>query len=208
MSTHIIFLRHGETDWNAQQRIQGQTDVELNEQGRAQARALVAATAHLDIHALYSSDLLRARDSATYLADARGLQVVALPQLRERHLGIFQGWTGVEVQARWPQEYVRYRERDPEQNLDNGESLMQLQRRVVTICEELISRHRGEQLALVTHAGVIDIVYRHALGRPLNTAREVEIGNASLHRFACDANGWHLLRDAASPMRSGVSAVE
>lgn len=90
MSTHIILLRHGETDWNAQRRIQGQTDTALNEQGHRQARALVGTTLGLQIDALYSSDLARARDSASYLADARGLIVVAL-QLRERHLGMFQG---------------------------------------------------------------------------------------------------------------------
>ncbi|MDD4978322.1 MAG: histidine phosphatase family protein [Gallionella sp.] len=105
MSTHIILLRHGETDWNAQRRIQGQTDTALNEQGHRQARA---------------------RDSVSYLTDARGLIVVALLQLRERHLGMFQGYTGVEAQACWPEDYARYRQRDAEQTLGNGESLLQL----------------------------------------------------------------------------------
>lgn len=196
VSTHIILLRHGETDWNAQRRIQGQTDTALNEQGRAQSRTLVGATMGLQIDALYSSDLARARDSAAYLAEARGLTAIPLPQLRERHLGMFQGWTGDAAQSRWPQEYARYRQRDPEQTLGDGESLQQLQRRVVTVCEELVARHHGEHIALLTHAGVIDILYRHVLGRPLHTARDFEIGNASVHRFDCDANAWHLLRDA------------
>lgn len=207
MSTHIILLRHGETDWNAQRRIQGQTDTVMNEQGRAQSRALVAATLGLQIDALYSSDLARALDSAAYLADARALTVVAVPQLRERHFGMFQGVTGADAQSRWPAEYARYRQRDPEQTLGDGESLRQLQRRVITVCEELIARHHGEHIALLTHAGVIDIVYRHALGLPLHAAREVEIGNASVHRFDCDATAWRLLRDAAPALHSGTSAV-
>lgn len=208
MSTHIILLRHGETDWNAQRRIQGQTDTALNAQGLAQARALVMSTQGLQIDALYSSDLARARDSASYLADARGLIVVALPQLRERHLGMLQGYTGVEAQARWPEDYARYRQRDGEQTLGDGESLLQLRHRVLEVCEELIARHAGEHIALVTHAGVIDVLYRHALGKPLESVRDFEIGNASVHRLVCDAGNWRLLDDRARPVHGSASAVE
>jgi probable phosphoglycerate mutase len=208
MSTHVILLRHGETDWNAQRRIQGQTDTALNERGHEQSRVLVSATLGVQIDALYSSDLVRARDSAAYLAEARGLTVIPLPQLRERHLGMFQGVTGAEAQSRWPEEYARYRQRDLEQTLGDGESLRQLQRRVIKVCEELIARHHGEHIALLTHAGVIDILYRHALGRPLHAARDFEIGNASVHRFDCDTSAWRLLRDAAPALYGGTSAVE
>lgn len=208
MSTHLILLRHGETDWNAQQRIQGQTDTALNARGHVQAHALVAATAHLQIDALYSSDLQRAGDSAAYLADARGLAVCALPQLRERHLGMLQGYTGVEARARWPQEYARYKQRDVQQTLGDGESLQQLQQRVLNVCDDLITRHMGEHIALVTHAGVIDILYRHALGKPLEGARDFEIGNASVHRLLCNAGNWRLLDDRARPVRGSASAVE
>ena len=208
MSTHIILLRHGETDWNAQKRIQGQTDTALNARGHVQAHALVAATAHLQIDALYSSDLLRARESAAYLADVRRLTVCALPQLRERHLGMLQGYTGVEAQARWPQEYARYKQRDVQQTLEDGESLQQLQQRVLNVCDDLIARHTGEHIALVTHAGVIDIIYRQAIGKPLDSARDFEIGNASVHRLVCDAGNWRLLDDRAGPMHGSASAVE
>ena len=162
----------------------------------------------MQIDALYSSDLARARDSASYLADARGLIVVALPQLRERHLGMFQGYTGVEAQARWPEDYALYRQRDVEQTLGNGESLLQLRLRVLEVCEELIARHAGEHIALVTHAGVIDVLYRHALGKPLDSVRDFEIGNASVHRLACDAGNWRLLDDRARPVPGSASAVE
>lgn len=208
MSTQIILLRHGETDWNAQRRIQGQTDTALNERGREQARALVGATLGLQIDVLYSSDLQRARESAAYLADVRGLKVVALPQLRERHLGIFQGSTGEEAMARWPAEYTRYRQRDPARTLGDGENLQQLRHRVLSVCEELVARHAGEHIALVTHAGVIDIIYRHALGKPLNSVRDFEIGNASVHRLVCDAHTWRLLNDFERPQYAAVSAVE
>lgn len=208
MSTHLLLLRHGETDWNTQKRIQGQTDTALNARGHAQARALVAATSGLHIDAVYSSDLARARDSASYLADARGLEVTALPELRERHLGMFQGYTGAEAQARWPEEYARYKRRDTTQTLGEGESLQQLRQRVIAACGELIARHPGGHVALVTHAGVIDIAYRHALGRTLDSARDFEIVNASVHRLVCDASGWTVLSDAAPAVGGADSAVE
>lgn len=208
MSTHIILLRHGETDWNVQKRIQGQADTTLNARGHEQAKALVAATLGMQIDALYSSDLARARDSASYLADARGLELVVMPQLRERHLGMFQGYTGTEAQARWPEEYALYKQRDTTQTLGEGESLYAFRQRVITTCEELIARHARQHIALFTHAGFIDIMYRHIQGRTLESARDFEIGNASVHRLLSDAQHWELLDDSRVATHAGLSAVE
>ena len=96
MTTRICFIRHGETDWNVDKRIQGQTDIPLNETGRAQALAMAFNAAHHNFDAIYSSDLMRARDTAKMLAARRGLDIKILPQLRERHFGIFQGLTAAE----------------------------------------------------------------------------------------------------------------
>lgn len=208
MTAYITMIRHGETDWNANKRIQGQTDVELNDRGYEQAQKITDTASQHRFSAIYSSDLSRAYATAQALAVKLGLEVVATPQLRERHLGIFQGWSGDEVQSRWPGEYARYRQRDTEQNLDNGESLRQLQRRVINVFQELIARHNGEHIALITHAGVIDIVYRHPLCRPLHTARNFEIRNASVHRLACDMETWRLLDDSVCPTYGSVFAVE
>ena len=103
---------------------------------------------------------------------------------------------------------TRYRQRDVQQTLGDGESLRQLQHRVIRVCQELIARHAGQHIALVTHAGVIDVIYRHALGKPLDSARDFEIGNASVHRLECDAHTWRLLNDSERPQYGEVSAVE
>lgn len=210
MAAHLTMFRHGETDWNAGKRIQGQSDVELNERGCEQAREMASIATHFQFAAIYSSDLSRAYETARPFALKLGLEVVALTQLRERHLGKFQGWSGEEAKARWPDEYARYRLRDPEQNLGNGESLRQLQQRVITVCTELITRHDGEHIALITHAGVIDIAYRHALSRPLQAARDFAIGNASVYHFRCDQGGWSILPGGWSQVdrQFGSEAIE
>ena len=117
MTAYITMFRHGETDWNASKRIQGQTDVELNDRGFEQAQEIADTASHFRFTAIYSSDLSRAHATAQALAAKLGLEVVAIPELRERHLGMFQGWSGDEAQSRWPDEYARYRQRDSEQNL-------------------------------------------------------------------------------------------
>ena len=103
MTTRICFIRHGETDWNVEKRIQGQTDVPLNETGHKQALAMAFNAAHHEFHAIYSSDLKRAHDTAHMLAGRRGLEVQTTPQLRERHYGIFQGITAAEAEQRHPE---------------------------------------------------------------------------------------------------------
>ena len=96
VSTRICFIRHGETDWNVEKRIQGHTDISLNEVGRAQALAMAFNAAHQRFHAIYSSDLLRAQETAQVLAQREDHPVKLLPQLRERHYGIFQGITAAQ----------------------------------------------------------------------------------------------------------------
>src|SRR5512143_229699 len=100
--TRICIIRHGETDWNVERRIQGHTDIPLNETGRAQALAMAFNAAHQRFDASYSSDLSRARETAQALAQREGHEVKLLPQLRERHFGLFQGMTAAEAAARFP----------------------------------------------------------------------------------------------------------
>ena len=91
---------------------------------------------------------------------------------------------------------------------DNGESLRQLQRRVINVFQELIARHNGEHIALITHAGVIDIAYRYALARPLQTPHEFTIRNASVHCFACDEGSWSVLHRSNETKHAGSEAIE
>lgn len=192
MTTRICFIRHGETDWNVAKRIQGQTDIPLNDTGHKQALAMAFNAAHHHFNAIYSSDLERARATATMIAERLGLEVKTTPQLRERHYGIFQGITAAEGAQRYPEAYAHYKARDLEYDFETGESMHHFAERVAAAIALLTRHHSGETIAAVSHAGVLDIIYRKATGRPLHTPRDFVIPNCALNWFSFDSQGWHL----------------
>ena len=192
-ATRIIAIRHGETAWNVDTRIQGHLDIELNETGRGQARRLAQALADEPISAIYSSDLLRAWETARTIADSTGLQAQACSDLRERSFGMFQGKTFPEVEAAWPDQALRWRKRDPDWAPDGGESLAQLRQRIVQTACDLAQRHAGEQIVLVAHGGVMDMLYRAATGQDTQTARSWNLGNAAINRLLWTPQGLTLV---------------
>ena len=192
ISTRICVIRHGETDWNAEKRIQGHTDIPLNEIGRAQALAMAFNAAHQRFHAIYSSDLLRAMETAQALAQREDQAVRRLVQLRERHYGIFQGITAAQGAERYPQAYAHYMARDLDYDFETGESLRRFAERVADGIDWLVRHHSGQTIAAVSHSGVLDVVYRRATGRPLSTPRDFVIPNCALNWFHFDGRGWHL----------------
>jgi len=191
-ATRICFVRHGETDWNVEKRIQGHTDIPLNATGRAQALAMAFNAAHVSFRALYSSDLTRAVDTAKALAQREDLEIRLLPQLRERHYGIFQGTTAAEGAERHPEAYRRYLARDPHYDFETGESMLAFAARVAEGVDRMVRHHTGQTIAAVTHGGVLDILYRRATGRPLHTPRDFDVPNCALNWFHFDGQGWHL----------------
>jgi 2,3-bisphosphoglycerate-dependent phosphoglycerate mutase len=188
-ATRILAIRHGETAWNVDTRIQGQLDIPLNPQGQWQARQLGLALRTQDLSALYTSDLSRARLTAQAIAQARtdttqpALPLIPHTGLRERHFGHFQGQTFQDIEARWPEEARRWRQRDPVWSPDGGESLQQLQARVLATLNTLAAQHLGEQIVLVAHGGVIDVLYRAATGQPLNSPRTWVLRNTAINRL-------------------------
>lgn len=192
VSTRICIIRHGETEWNVEKRIQGHTDIPLNETGRAQALAMAFNAAHQRFHAIYSSDLTRAMETAAALAQREDHVVRPLPQLRERHYGIFQGLTAAEAAKQYPEAHACYVARDPDYDFVTGESLHRFAERVAEGIEWLVRHHPGQTIAAVSHSGVLDIVYRRATGRPLCAPRDFKIPNCALNWFHFDGQGWHL----------------
>ena len=192
VTTRICIIRHGETDWNVERRIQGHTDIPLNKTGRAQALAMAFNAAHHHFHAIYSSDLLRATETAQVLAQREDQAVKLYPQLRERHYGVFQGITAAEGAELYPQAYAHYVARDLDFNFETGESLRGLADRVGEGVDWLLQHHSGQTLAVVSHSGVLDVIYRRATGRPLHTPRDFVIPNCALNWFHFDGRGWHL----------------
>lgn len=152
-ATRILAIRHGETAWNVDTRIQGHLDIPLNATGLQQARWLAQALAERDaLHAIYASDLSRAHVTAQTIAEAAGLAVSTHPGLRERSFGDFQGRTFAEIEAELPEHAQQWRKRSPEwAPPGNGESLIALRERVLATVDELASRHVGEQIVLVAH---------------------------------------------------------
>jgi probable phosphoglycerate mutase len=192
IATRICIIRHGETDWNVERRIQGHTDIPLNKLGQAQALAMAFNAAHQRFYAIYSSDLKRAMETAQALAQREDQEVKPLPQLRERHYGLFQGITAAQGAERYPQAYAHYVARDLEYDFETGESLHQFAERVSEGIDWLVRHHSGQTIAVVSHSGVLDVVYRRATGRPLHTQRDFVIPNCALNWFHFDSQGWHL----------------
>ncbi len=196
MSTRICFVRHGETDWNADKRIQGHTDIPLNANGRAQAMAAAFGLAHHRFAAIYSSDLARALATAHAAAERIGIEVSSVrvtPGLRERNYGIFQGLTVAEGALDYPEAHARYAVRDPDYDFETGESLHQLAARVVATVENMVRHHAGETILAVTHGGVLDVIHRKATGQELSAPRNFVIPNCALNWFQIDVRGWHVV---------------
>lgn len=188
--TRICLVRHGETDWNAARRIQGSRDIDLNEGGRRQALCAARSLVGKGITALYSSDLMRAWNTASAIGRALGLTPRPAPQMRERNYGVFEGLTYEEASVRYPVAYERHRARDPEFDYETGETLKTMYQRVSGKLETLAKIHGGETIAVVVHGGVLDIIHRHVRQASLETRRDFEIPNAGLNWLAHDGSSW------------------
>ena len=191
--TRIVAIRHGETTWNVDTRIQGHLDIPLNATGRQQAARMARALQGEPIAAVYASDLTRAWETAGYLGRAQGLEVTAEEGLRERGFGDFEGRTFAEIEALLPDQSLRWRKRGPGFAPQGGESLMALHRRVVEAAERLAARHRGELIALVGHGGVMDVLYRLATRLDIQAPRTWTLGNAAINRLLWTPEGFTLV---------------
>ena len=191
--TRVLAIRHGETDWNVGARIQGHTDIPLNARGLEQARRLARALEGEELHAVYSSDLARTRETARALAQARGMPLVEDAALRERHFGAFEGYTFEDIEQRWPDQSARWRRRDPGFGPEGGESLEVFYERCVAAAERFAAAHAGQTIALVAHGGVLDCWYRAAVRLDLQAPRTWQIGNATVSRLLWSPGGFSLV---------------
>jgi probable phosphoglycerate mutase len=190
----LVFIRHGVTDWNQARRFQGQTDIELNADGRAQAERTGHRFAGQSIAAVYSSDLARARQTAEPIALALGLPLAIEPGLRERRYGVLEGRTHDELLRDHPESYTRWRAREPDfAPPGGGESLSELRQRVERQMQALVRTHPGQTVVAVTHGGVLDCIYRIAAGLALDVPRSFELRNASLNQVAWDGVAFAVL---------------
>lgn len=201
-ATRILAIRHGETLWNVDTRIQGHLNIDLNDTGRWQAERVGLALAEEPIQAIYSSDLRRAFETAQAIAMAPARQRAQTPspthvtphlQLRERHFGHLQGKTWAEIESDYPEECQLWRSRDPHWSPVGGESLTALRERIQSCVNELASKHLGEQIVLVAHGGVMDALYRLATNQAIDAPRTWHLGNAAINRLLWTPQGLSLV---------------
>ncbi|HEU0203038.1 MAG TPA: histidine phosphatase family protein [Burkholderiaceae bacterium] len=188
-AARLLLIRHGETAWNAEGRIQGQLDVPLSAKGVWQAQRLAARLASADegIDAVISSDLARARLTAQPLAEALGLAAGVEPRLRERAFGIFEGHSLDEIEQRWPAAFDAWRHRDLAWAIPGGESALQLIARVQAALADIAIAHAGGTVAVIAHGGVLDVAYRTARDLAWDAPREHLMLNAGINRMAAVA---------------------
>ena len=202
--TELLFIRHGETDWNLQQRFQGQIDVPLNATGLAQAARLGQRLAAEPYDALFSSDLVRAQQTAAPLAAAWDLQTTLVPGLREQSFGVLEGLDVPTIKQRHADLWQQWLEQRGDFVLPGGESLRQFHARVMDAVRELAAAGAGRRLAIVTHGGVLDMLWRTAHGLSLDGLRECEIPNTGLNRLRWAGDTLHIDRWADDEHLGGL----
>lgn len=186
LSVRITAVRHGETAWNVDTRIQGQLDIALNDHGQWQAQRVGLALADSGIDHIYSSDLQRAHSTAKAIATHAGIptDTIALHVgLRERAFGSFEGQTYAEIEAQWPAESKRWRQRDPHWAPPGGESPLQTLDRVAQTLASIAAQHSGQHIVLVAHGGVLDMLYRLATQQTVDAPRTWDLGNCAINRL-------------------------
>ncbi|MCE4557204.1 histidine phosphatase family protein [Roseateles cellulosilyticus] len=205
-ATRLLLIRHGETAWNRETRIQGHTDIPLSPLGLAQAERLAEALADEPLAALYASDLTRARQTAEALARVHELPIHFDAALRERAFGRFEGLSWSEIDAQFPDDAARWRRREPDFAVGGGESLHQFSARCVAAACRAAAAHPGQSIALVAHGGVLDCLYRAATRVALDAPRSWQLGNATINRVLATAEGFTLVGWNDDRHLSGLSA--
>ncbi|MBN1522873.1 MAG: histidine phosphatase family protein [Spirochaetales bacterium] len=206
MKTIIIVVRHGETEWNAIGKQQGQLDSPLTASGIKQAEAIAkAVTSGFDL--LVSSDLGRAVQTAQIIGEHIGLDIIQEPGLRERHLGMIQGHTMAEFQEQHPIKYEKFKSEDPDFVIPEGESVRQRYERGVEAFTRIAKANPGKRILVVTHGGILESLLRHTLQMPIHGKRTFSLVNGSLNTFSYD-DGWTLESWGLIAHLQGLNALD
>lgn len=191
--TELILIRHGETDWNRELRFQGHIDVPLNDMGHEQARRLGLRLAGEPVQYLVSSDLMRAQQTAAPAAQQLSMEIATSVALREQNFGVVEGMRADEIQSLHPrawEDWLQFRE---DHAMPEGESPRQFHARIMDALGSIAATHAGQSVLVVTHGGVLDMVWRTARGLGLNGPRQSQIPNAGFNRVR--------IADATAPER-------
>lgn len=195
-TTRFCLVRHGETDWNVARRLQGHTDIELNNTGLEQATQMAQALKEMNLQfdVLYTSDLQRARQTAKAIEHLYQMNAVTHSALRERHLGALQGLSLDEASLKEPELWNIHLSRNLDHDMRGGESILQFSERIRGVLEELRQKHVGKTILLVSHGGALDMMYRIVSNQALDSEKVVTVPNASLNWLSHDGNTWKVER--------------
>jgi len=194
LTTEFLLIRHGETVWNAEARMQGQQDSPLTARGRAQAQAVAAHLRNVPLDRIYASDAPRVVSTAQPLVDLTDHELILEPRLRERRYGIFEGLTYPEIEARHNTLYRAYREQRyaADFEIPGAETIRQLVARGIGIFQKLAEDHPGERLAIFSHGGTLAAILRTVLGVPLDGKHAFRLGNGTISTISWDGEEWRL----------------
>ena len=182
-STVLILIRHGETLWNTQLRMQGSLDSDLTPKGVSQIKALGEWMKEVPFDYLYCSDSGRARKTAEAISKYTGHTLNFDKRLREKNLGIFEGLTSEEARERYPETFQLFKNAGVNYVIDQGESTQQLLDRALEAIEKIRIRHPQKVVVLVTHGGVVRVLMKHVLGVPLDAPTQFMISNTGIFRL-------------------------
>ena len=186
--TEIILIRHGETEWNSQKRMQGHSNSDLSEVGRGQIQALGELMKNVSFDHIYSSDSLRARQTAEAITQYSGHTLQFDQRIREKNLGVFEGLTSTEAKERHPEVYRLFKTAGANYVIDEGESTQQLLERAFEFIEEIRLRHSQERVVMVTHGGVVRVLMKHALGLSIDAPTRFIIKNTGIFGLIWNEN--------------------
>lgn len=210
--TQVLLIRHGETQWNVDNRVQGHLDVPLTERGEEQARRLRDWLDTDALDAIYASDLSRAYRTAELLAEGRGLAAITESRLREARFGVFEGLTATEIAAAHPEAYHLWRTDAIRNRPPGGETLEELHDRCMEALQEHLPKHPGQTVAVVAHGGPVRIMLVGLLDLSLEVYPKIRVENTSVSRVLFTAKGailagandtGHLRSSAAAPKHAG-----
>jgi len=196
-TTRLCLIRHGETSWNAERRLQGHTDISLNARGKVQAHQMAQALkdAEVTFDVLYTSDLQRAAHTANAIVQLFGMEAKVESALRERHFGALQGLSTNEAPLQRPDIWQAHISRDLDHDLEGGESIQQFALRVQNALDQIQAQHAGKTILIVSHGGTLDMMYRIASKQSFSSERQVSVPNASLNWITHQqGNGWTVER--------------
>ena len=210
MSRRIVLWRHGRTEWNATGRFQGQTDIDLDEIGRAQAWQSARRLAALEPDLLISSDLRRTRDTMAALAEITGKPLQLDERLRETFAGEWQGLTGAEIASRYPEEYKAWRAGDPLLKVGGGETRQDVAERMAAAVRDIAARLADDGLAVLTsHGGAARLGIAALIGMPLERFTNIGgLSNGSWSMLRDTDQGWVLVEHNAGTLPTPVVIEE